>query len=49
VRNMRLAPVSGKLWAQILIAALLPMVPLLLLKYPIAALAEKFITRLSGM
>jgi hypothetical protein len=49
VRNMRLAPVSGKLWAQILIAALLPMLPLLLLKYPIAALAEKFITRLSGM
>ena len=49
VRNMRLAPVSGKLWAQFLIAALLPMLPLLLLKYPIAALAEKFITRLSGM
>jgi hypothetical protein len=49
VRNMRLAPVSGKLWVQILIAALLPMLPLLLLKYPIAALAEKFITRLSGM
>jgi hypothetical protein len=49
VRNMRLAPVSAKLWAQLLIAALLPMLPLLLLKYPIATLAEKFITRLSGM
>jgi hypothetical protein len=49
VRNMRVAPVSGKLWASILIAALLPMLPLMLLKYPIAALAEKFITRLSGM
>jgi hypothetical protein len=49
VRNMRLAPISGKLWAQILIAALLPMLPLLLLKYPMATLAEKFITRLAGM
>ncbi|MGD0102704.1 MAG: hypothetical protein ABSC06_01535 [Rhodopila sp.] len=49
VRNMRLAPVSGKLWAQLLIAALLPMLPLLLIKYPLAALAEKFVTRLSGM
>jgi len=49
VRNMRLAPVSTRLWGHILIAALLPMLPLLLLKYPIAALAEKFITRLSGM
>jgi len=49
VRNMRLAPVSSKLCTQILIAALLPMLPLLLFKYPIAELAEKFITRLSGM
>lgn len=49
VRNMRLAPVSRKLCTQILIAALLPMLPLLLFKYPIAELAEKFITRLTGM
>jgi hypothetical protein len=49
VRNMRWAPISVRLWANILIAALLPMVPLMLLKYPIAELAEKFVTRLSGM
>jgi hypothetical protein len=49
VRNMRLAPISVRLWANILIAALLPMVPLMLLKYPIAELAEKFVARLSGM
>ena len=49
VRNMRLAPVSAKLWVHIIIAALLPMLPLMLLKYPIAELAEKFITRISGM
>jgi hypothetical protein len=49
VRNMRLAPVSVRLWTNILIAALLPMVPLTLLKYPIAELAEKFVTRLSGI
>lgn len=42
-------PVSGKLWTQILIAAVLPLLPLLLFKYPITELAEKFITRLSGM
>ena len=46
---MRLAPVSLRLWTNILIAALLPMVPLTLLKYPIAELAEKFVTRLSGI
>jgi hypothetical protein len=49
VRNMRLAPVSKNLWAQILIAAALPLLPLLLLKFPLAELAEKFIARLSGM
>ncbi len=49
VRNMRWAPISVRLWANIVIAALLPMVPLMLLKYPIAELAEKFVTRLSGM
>jgi hypothetical protein len=49
VRNMRVAPVSAKLWVHIMTAALVPMLPLLLLKYPIATLAEKFITRLSGM
>jgi hypothetical protein len=49
VRNMRIAPVSRRFWANMLMAALLPMLPLLLLKYPIGELAEKFITRLSGM
>jgi hypothetical protein len=49
VRNMRLVPVSQRLLTNLLMAAMLPMVPLLLLKYPITELAEKFITRLTGM
>jgi hypothetical protein len=31
------------------VAALLPMLPLLLLKYPVAELVQKFFLRLSGM
>jgi hypothetical protein len=49
VRNMRWVPLSQPLLLNIVIAALLPMLPLLLLKYPIAELAEKFIARLSGL
>jgi hypothetical protein len=49
VRNMSFVPVSARLLTDLPIVALLPLVPLLLLKYPAAELAEKFITRLTGM
>ena len=49
VRNMRWVPMSLHLTRDIVIAALLPMVPLLLLKYPVTELAEKFFTRLIGL
>lgn len=49
VRNMRWVPMSLRLTRDIVIAALLPMVPLLVLKFPVAELAEKFFTRLVGL
>jgi hypothetical protein len=49
IRNMSFIPMGPRLLTNLSIAALLPLVPLLLLKYPIAELAEKFITRLAGM
>jgi len=49
VRNMRLVPVSPRLLMALVMAALLPIVPLFLLKYPIAELAEKFVTKLFGL
>jgi hypothetical protein len=49
VRDMRIIPVSPRLLAELAIAALLPMVPLLLLKYPLTELAEKFVTILFGL
>lgn len=49
VRNMRWAPVSTRLSIAIVTAALLPMLPLLLFKYPIAELAEKLFRKLSGL
>jgi hypothetical protein len=49
VRTMRLVPVSQSLLMYLAVAALLPMLPLLLLKYPVAELAQKFFLRLSGM
>jgi hypothetical protein len=49
VRGMREAPVSMGLLTNLTLAALLPMMPLLLLKYPVAELAEKFISRLTGL
>jgi hypothetical protein len=48
VRKMHLLPVSVRLFASLLIAALLPMLPLLLIKYPIGELARKLFTRLAG-
>jgi hypothetical protein len=49
VRNMRWYPVSTRLAIAIVTAGLLPMLPLLLFKYPIAELAEKIFNRLSGL
>ena len=48
VRNMRWVPMSMTLLVTLLSAALVPMLPLLLLKYPITELAEKFFTNLVG-
>ncbi len=49
VRNMRLLPVSRRMLVDFAIAAVLPILPLLLFKYPIAELTEKFFTRLTGL
>jgi hypothetical protein len=48
-RNVRWTPVSPRLLTQLTTAALFPMVPLLLLKYPVAELLQKFVERLSGL
>jgi hypothetical protein len=49
VRNMRLVPISPRLLTNYLVAAILPLMPLLLFQYPATELATKFITRLTGM
>lgn len=49
VRNMRRVPMSPRLLTDLMIAALLPMLPLLLMKYPVAELAQKVIGKLSGL
>jgi hypothetical protein len=49
VRNMRWVPVSPRMLTDLAIAALVPMLPLLLLKYPVAELAQMFFARLSGL
>lgn len=49
VRNMRVVPVSQRLLVGLAITALVPVLPLLLLKYPIAELMEKFFSRLTGL
>jgi hypothetical protein len=49
IRNMRLAPIGKKLLISFGVAALAPMLPLLLLKYPIAELTQKFFANLTGM
>lgn len=49
VRNMRWTPISRRLLFGLALATLLPMVPLLLLAYPIAELAEIFFTKLMGL
>ncbi len=49
VRNMRIVPISLLLLKDYALAALLPFLPLLLFKYPVADLAEKFFARLTGL
>jgi hypothetical protein len=46
---MRSVPLSMQLLTTIGVAAVVPMVPLLLLKYPIAELAKQFLKMLSGI
>jgi hypothetical protein len=48
VRDMRLVPVSPRLMMDLAVAALLPLLPLVLFKYPIADLLAKFFDRLTG-
>ncbi len=49
VRKMRWIPISARLLALMLIAAVLPMLPLVLFKYPVAELAEKVLKKLAGL
>jgi len=49
VRDMRLVPVSTNLLMYMAGATLLPLLPLVLFKYPIADLLAKFFERLAGM
>jgi hypothetical protein len=49
VRNMRIAPIGLRLLANLAIAALLPLLPLLLFKYPAFELAEKFLKKLCDL
>jgi hypothetical protein len=49
VRDMRLVPVSPRMLMYLAVAALLPLLPLVLFKYPIAHLLAKFFERLSGL
>ena len=48
VRNMRSVPVSTRLSIAVMIAALLPMAPLFLFKYPIAELVQRLISQIGG-
>jgi hypothetical protein len=49
VREMRLVPVSSSILMSLGVAALLPLLPLVLFKYPIAELLAKFFERLAGL
>jgi len=49
VRDMRVVPISLFLVKDYVLIALLPFLPLLLFKYPVADLAEKFFARLTGL
>lgn len=49
VRDTRLVPVSPNLFMYLAVAALLPMMPLVLFKYPLADLLANFFGRLPGV
>jgi hypothetical protein len=49
VRDTRLVPVSPSMLMYLAVAALLPLLPLVLFKYPIADLLARFFARLAGM
>jgi hypothetical protein len=49
IRDMRTAPVSLNILIYMAVAALLPLLPLMLFKYPLADLLEKFFERLAGI
>ena len=49
VRSMRWVPVSARLALVVLLAAVLPIVPLFLFEYPVADLAEKLFKKLTGL
>jgi hypothetical protein len=49
VSRMRWVPVDPRLLKQMAVAALVPLTPLLLFKYPLAEMAEKFFARLVGL
>jgi hypothetical protein len=49
VESMRLLPISLRTVALLLAAALLPMLPLALFKYPLMDLVMQFLTRLTGL
>jgi len=49
VRDMRLVPVSPRMLTHLAVAALLPLLPLVLFKYPLADLLAKFVENLSGL
>lgn len=49
VRNMRFVPLSIRTSRDFIVTALVPALPLLLLKYPAAELVARFFARLSGL
>jgi len=49
VRDMRIVPVSTTMLTHLAVAALLPLLPLVLFKYPLKDLLAKFFGRLSGL
>jgi hypothetical protein len=49
IRDMRTVPVSLNLLIYMAVAALLPLLPLALFKYPLADLLEKFLAMLAGV
>jgi len=49
IREMRWVPISAELLRIYLVAALLPLLPLLLLKFPVGALAKRFFESMVGL